>query len=729
MWVEAQLDFLYPEGESEAKIAHRKRAFNDDGTLNTFQRIGLQAAVRRKQEEDAVAPVVAPLAPVPEALVDDIPEATVGFDDRVDAVRLIKGQCGILTAVANWGKEQPSFRAGSRTESIMIRCPFPSHVDNKPSAWINTAKHLWHCGACQEGGDQIAFYSAAKYGITQQELHADKNQFQQVLREMADELGIDIDPPGPPVPPPPPPEPDEDPDAVQPMPEPEVPPAPDNAAPTEPPDPVLRVLEDEDFDPRDEDPIAWNGKIPYYDYQDLDLQEGTFLSDWILENIEEFYYVAPEYFIMEGLQGLGLACGHHLQPVTNRGRSNSSLMLVLVGDSGCGKNFAKDRLTQMFDDCDESRFDHVTATGIKHFPTPGSSEALLDALRYEMEDPTAVEKMIPLSVTALLVEDEFQQWVSKAARKGNEAVKSRLQILYDFYKRRGADDPELVAVDRARMTGVRELYDSYLSAVFLVQPQMLRSLITREDVYSGFMNRILPVYGRERTGDDTRISANLDRPGYYETWQRTWNRIRKHPVGTAVPWDSDVGQYLMSNVTWAEIGSIPASDGRPLLSRLKHHTCRLAFLFAVNEGRMTVGVKHFEIALRLVRDYIWPCYSTFFSAARATASQDLKTKLLEFLRSFYDRHGVWPTRRDVGKQRFWNVEADQVQKHTLENMISNQKIGFFFMKEGQRKTGTYVATDQDDHWGKHYSGCNGAVYTRVEVYGARLRASSTTPGG
>lgn len=720
--IEAQLDFLYGEGDSDDKISHRKRLINEDGTINGFQRKGLEAQVLRKREEDA-APPPAQTTPrsiptLPPDLADDIPEPVEGYEDRVDVVGAIKDKCSIVTAVHRWGKPQPNLNIGNRTEGIMVRCPFPIHPDNDPSAWINTNKQVWKCGACDEGGDVIAFYAARKHELTQQQLRADKDKFRQVIGEMADELGIDTDPPAPPVPLPPPEPDDDDPDAVHVLPEPDIPAAPDNEAPSAPPDPILVALDPDDFDPRDTDPMVYAG-LPEYDWLDLDLPQGTFLYDWMDGNTTDLYQVAPEYFIMAGFQGLGLCCGHHLQPVTHRGRSNSSLMLVLIGNTGCGKNFAKDRLIQMFSDVSESRFDETTATGIKCFSTPGSSEALLDALRYEMEDPTAVEKMIPLPVTGLLVENEFKQFVSKSNRKGNEAVKARVIDLYDFCKRRDGNTPELVTADRARMSGLRELYDSYFSATFLVQPQVLRSLVTDDDVYSGFMNRILPVYGRERRMDDTTVPANLDDPIYYETWRNTWKRIRSHPIGTAVPWDPDVGKYLMSNDTWLEAGILVTSkvDGAALLSRLKHQACRLAFLLAVNEGRMTVGVKHFEIALRFVRDYIRPCYTALYSAAKATESQDTKVQLLEYLHRFHHQHGLWPTRRDLGKQRFWNAVPDQIQKILLENLILNQKIGFIWVKEGSRRTATYIATDRNDHWGRHFSGCNGAIYGRTDVYG------------
>ena len=253
VWVEAQLDFLYGDGDSEEKTAHRQRVVGADGAINAFQRKALEGMVKRKQDEDsqqAVSPAVAPLPALPEDLADDIPEPVEGYEDRVDAVRLIKAACPIVTAVTKWGKPQPDLKIGTRTEGIHVRCPFPTHEDNNPSAWINTTKDTWFCGACQEGGDQIAFYAARK-GMNQTEVRG-KDTFPQILREMADELGIDIDPPAET-----PPRSIPDPDPI-PIP---VPAAPDNLPPTDPePDPR------NDVDPLDV------SVLPTYDWQNLDTE-------------------------------------------------------------------------------------------------------------------------------------------------------------------------------------------------------------------------------------------------------------------------------------------------------------------------------------------------------------------------------------------------------------------------------------------------------------------------
>ena len=118
-----------------------------------------------KTAEDAKGPP-AP-APIPEVApdyADDIPEPVPGYDDRPDLVGLIKAKVDILQRCSVLGKSYP-VKAGNRREGIHVRCPFPAHIDNNPSAWINLDKDTWYCGKCDVGGDQIDFYAAATHSL------------------------------------------------------------------------------------------------------------------------------------------------------------------------------------------------------------------------------------------------------------------------------------------------------------------------------------------------------------------------------------------------------------------------------------------------------------------------------------------------------------------------------------------------------------------------------------
>ena len=64
-----------------------------------------------------------------------------------------------------------------------VRCPNPSHADNKPSCSVNdnNGAALWHCFACRAGGNAITWYRTAI---------GEPPDGRSITRALADELGI-----------------------------------------------------------------------------------------------------------------------------------------------------------------------------------------------------------------------------------------------------------------------------------------------------------------------------------------------------------------------------------------------------------------------------------------------------------------------------------------------------------------------------------------------------------
>lgn len=718
--IEANLTALYGPGDTDEKVEHRGRVIQADGTINKFQETALRGMVRRKADEEAPKgsgqlDPRAPTAPIPQVAPEfaaDIPEPVEGYEDRIDLVGAIKGQVGIAEAVNRWGKPQENFKVGNRTDGIHVRCPFPSHVDSNPSAWINTTKDAWFCGGCQVGGDQIDFYAAAQYGYQPDDSFHRSPEFRKVLVEIAGLLGIDTEPPpAAPLPPIPDPVPDDDPDDVLPMPEPEIPAAEDNRPPTAPIDPKIASLEI-DFDPIDLDPLDDPG-LPEYDWLDLELQSGSFLSDWMIGNTEDLPWIPPEFFIMLGFQALGLACGHHLQTVTNQGVLNASLMLTLIGPSGSGKSLALERMTDLFLE-GGSRWDPNLGTGIKVFTTPGSPEQLLKTMRHDVEDPGDPLTKVEVPVTGLLKEDELATFVSKASRKGGTHMKQRVMGFHDFRKRRV--EPEMVFEDGSLTHGERDVHDSYFAATFLSQTAVIRSQVEEADMYSGFMNRIIPVFGRRRCIPNIEDEFNIHEPIYVQTWKNTWNRVRGLALMTRLPIEPSAKKFVKRHSYWYLMNQYDDQDDLSILSRLKHNTHRLAFILAVNEAASSVTAHHYDVALRLMRDYIQKCYAMFVNAAKATESKDLKVRLINFLHEHYARTGEWPERRDVARQRFWSGSPEFTQQIAMENLRANKLISQITLTNGNgRGTGVYIATDRDGYWSQ-YAELDGKTFMKEGFY-------------
>ncbi|MEU4066654.1 hypothetical protein AB0F25_30450 [Streptomyces wedmorensis] len=110
-------------------------------------------------------------------------------DEKLDAFLQV---LTITQAYQRWiPKGKPERRYVGQTESIMIRCPFPHHLDEVASAWCNSEKNVWYCGKCSYGGDVYDF-AAIHYGYPVPEYKRNPGQFKALRAEMAKSFGIEI---------------------------------------------------------------------------------------------------------------------------------------------------------------------------------------------------------------------------------------------------------------------------------------------------------------------------------------------------------------------------------------------------------------------------------------------------------------------------------------------------------------------------------------------------------
>lgn len=130
---------------------------------------------------------------VPDFAKIDVPELPEyersPSDEQLDAI--VK-HMPITQAYTRWiGKGQPERRWNGQTESIMIRCPFPGHPDENPSAWCNSDKNVWYCIKCEYGGD-IYDLAAIKFGFPVPDYKKTPGAFAQLRANMAKDFGLQI---------------------------------------------------------------------------------------------------------------------------------------------------------------------------------------------------------------------------------------------------------------------------------------------------------------------------------------------------------------------------------------------------------------------------------------------------------------------------------------------------------------------------------------------------------
>lgn len=100
-------------------------------------------------------------------------EGCVNMNDMKEIIEEIKARCDIASVIGDYIKIQPS---GQNYKAL---CPF--HVEKTPSFHISTAKQVYKCFGCGEGGDVISFV-----------MKMENLDFMDAVRLLANRCGIDI---------------------------------------------------------------------------------------------------------------------------------------------------------------------------------------------------------------------------------------------------------------------------------------------------------------------------------------------------------------------------------------------------------------------------------------------------------------------------------------------------------------------------------------------------------
>lgn len=747
--IDALLEILYPD-DLNARAEHRGRVVRE-GQLVKFQAVGLNKRAEAAWQAQRVAEVAKASAP-PEPITDLPPEFEADIPDEVyeheDYVPQIKSRVGIVQAVRTWGKPQTRIK-DNRTEGVKVRCPFSHHVDNRPSAWVNTAKNTWYCGKCMVGGDVIDFYAAAKYDLEPSAFHRDK-QFGQIVGEMADELGIRIvstadggftveadtsswasnatdtddfetvDRPAE--------EPvtvveqtDDGPVSYETFYEPAVPPSDEASEPiTITEEEILRGLEVElDIDDDDE-PLFDERNLPSYDWRELDIPENTFLHSWMTQAEEELDWIPYEFFLALGFQAISIACNHTTTTRTFGLPLTASSLYVIVGDSASGKSTACARLADLLHRATGAKFDRSTGNGVKQITSVASAEALTQRIKTEIidiNDPTMTPYEVPTN--AWYLEDELAQFISRSRRQGGEHIKQRVMRFHDFTKK--SDQPEIAAEDFSATNGYKVVHDSFFTGTFLTQNDALRTLASREDLVSGFFNRMNFWMGVPRNRRlISKVVAQDPDPDYIKKFERMWKdcNLKKR----VIPF-SDAAFELIDNhplngkmEAWTRVS--------PMFSRWQITMLRIAFMLAVNENAPLVDVQHVNAAYRIVAEYLVPCGASMVEYVKSPekgAKDEFVEEMTTWANRYFDKHGAWPQAKDMKSTRWWRGASLEVQNRAQQLAESNGYIVRVTLIDGpDGSERTYAVVPTGDFSVFHES--NGKKYKYDDFYdGRRVR--------
>lgn len=121
---------------------------------------------------------------------DDIPEPEIHRSEGDVELDGVLANIDVLAAYNKWiHKSDPDPRG--KTKNIMVSCPLPGHPDHIPSADLNLEKGeggVWHCHACQVGGDKYDL-AAIALGYAFPEGYKTDGTFPALRRQMANDFG------------------------------------------------------------------------------------------------------------------------------------------------------------------------------------------------------------------------------------------------------------------------------------------------------------------------------------------------------------------------------------------------------------------------------------------------------------------------------------------------------------------------------------------------------------
>jgi len=470
---------------------------------------------------------------------------------------------------------------GSRKDSIKVRCPNPAHPDNNPSAWINTEKNVFHCGACSMGGD-VWDIAAWYFNFPVPGYKQDPATFRALREKIGEYFGMAVtkgiagdtyltqvgpDPrqttSAPPA--------GEDntgvSDGVQQRPE----TVPDDGTGSSSVSNVVYTPQGaEAAEIALTQQIEGKRKYPGIDWRKI-VPPDTFLHEYLLACTRDD--CPEEFHFWNGLMAVGLSAGR-CRTLEDQPEVSPNLFVCLTGGSGTGKSKSKRHLVNVVHGALPYKRDDQPPHGAWHLPGIQSGEVLIRQFQHEIIDPVT-NKPVGYwpNIRGLVEFDELASLVGKASRQGS-TLKTVLMELFDC--------PATVSSTTLTHGNV-EAEKPFGSCVTTTQYKSIRELITRKDDVAGFANRWVFATGvLKKPFSVNRIQIDLTKAsGLLSGLSISY---RTHEL---VLWDED-GEKEWDKYFHNILLPLRADRDQMILQRFDLLLKKLFLLFAMNERSSTI---------------------------------------------------------------------------------------------------------------------------------------------
>lgn len=555
------------------------------------------------------------------------PEHVAAADARLDAAL---ESLDIIDAYRRWcGKSEPDVGRG-QTESIKVSCPNPWHRDSNPSAWLNTEKGLYYCGACGTGGDAHDL-AAIAHGL--ENYREDGRMFHDLRRKMGNDLGwnfysdgaflVPLEP-GAPLP---------GLDSSQGDPGPGSSGREDASGAVVTP---LRLIggtdsddDDDEFDSTSAEQAHTTEKI---DYETV-IEPGTFLDAYMRACTID---TAPdEYHLFNGLVALSLAAGRNVYD-PNDGSFFPTLFVCFVGSTGRGKSMSRRHLAKTLEKALPYDYNGPDRSGVLIMDRPGSGEVLVKLLAGD-QAPAGMPPYHLGDVKGYLDFDELSELMNKGARTGS-TLKDKLLELYD--------SPEKLS-NHSLTSGQFVAHRPFCSVTTSTQPETMRKLFSKGDVHSGFLNRFIFVTGTPKESRAYGMpTIDVNGPSLKLRSISQW--IDHHSGNMQITWSQEAID------TWTPFFyEFLDDDKADIKARLAFVLKKIVMLMALNGHRTIVEADDIKRAIGLYR-FLLSSYGIVEDASLTHVdSSDMEQEILSWIREQYLADPSLSITAHAVNRRFW----------------------------------------------------------------------------
>jgi hypothetical protein len=618
----------------------------NDPDLTKFQ----QRLKERREREAAEAKAKEP-EPPPSHDADLVPEEQYERSEADQEMDSVIQSIDIIDAYNKWcGKSTPVVKGGQR-EGIKISCPVPGHADKNPSAWINLDNQVWYCGACSLGGD--AHDLAAYYFNYPVPGYKQGSSFHELRRKMAEDFGFRFDKlPGGVV------------TVTAPEPEPEEP-------ESELKDPAEVV---ELYDDGDEE--IWS---PSLDWRPV-VPEDTFLDAYMKATVLDD--VPEEYHFFHGMLAIGFALGRDVR-LSDLVPVFGNLFVCTLGRSGTGKSKARYHLDTLLATALPHDWTDPNSKGVRKVSSPGSAEVLIHNFQKPVEDPTNPKKVAYYApVRGMIDFSELSGLIGRANRQGSVLAPTLMQ----FY------DMEPVVATSSMTHGAKTAVSPYASALTTTQPKSLRTLVTKGDDASGFLNRWLFVPGTEKKrfavgGTRVDVGPAVGPLKDIQGWAGSFTGSE------FVEWSPEA-EKLFTNFFHDRIEPDKKKSDTDLITRIDLLMKKMILLFSANRMEKVVTEQSVKDAIHCYQ-YLIDSYSIPAGQIGNTLGNEISEAIMYQVKKTYERSKRGMSLNEIAKALKHRKYPHDLLLKTADTLVKLDYIKVEQSKKGQvgRPTTRYKYVD------------------------------------